>query len=151
MRYDISLIPGALPTTGENPDVCWVREKLRKLMIEKVIEKPMRSLKRIIAYQQAKFIPSGISKRITDSDISDARERPIQDFFDGQLRNAGSGCLTGICPFHDDKRASFFITIAEGKYKNKFHCYGCGEHGDSIDFIRKIHGIDFISAVRKLI
>ena len=32
------------------------------------------------------------------------------------------------CPFHDDDTPSFHV------YKNGYHCYGCGEHGDVFDW-----------------
>lgn len=37
------------------------------------------------------------------------------------------------------------------KIKNgRFMCYGCGEHGDAIDYISKRNGVDFITACREL-
>lgn len=49
------------------------------------------------------------------------------------------------CPFHSEKTASF--TIFTGKDRvERFFCFGCGEHGDVIDFVRKIKGVDFKEA-----
>ena len=149
MRADIAKIPG--PKRGDTPELVWVRTALRKLMIERATERPMRSLKRIMAYLEAKEHPEYAEGRITDMDIVRAREVPIQELYDGRLRGAGAGRLAGLCPFHAEKRASFIVTTAPGKHQNKFHCFGCGEHGDSIDFTRKMYGLDFIAAVRKLI
>lgn len=149
MNADIAAIE--MPQASDDQNFKWVCDKLYKNMVERIVEKPMRSLKRIIMYQEAKKNPTRYLNSITDLDIQRAREYPIQEIFDGVLRSAGSGRLTGLCPFHADRRASFFITTAEGKYKNKYHCFGCSEHGDSISFMQKMHGIDFISAVRKLI
>lgn len=39
------------------------------------------------------------------------------------------------CPFHDDSTPSFFVDPV----KQKFHCFGCGEHGDVIDWLVKFH------------
>ena len=54
--------------------------------------------------------------------------------------------LTGNCPFHDEKNASFII------YKNteKFTCFGCGEKGDAIDYIVKAKGLSYAEAVKYL-
>lgn len=39
----------------------------------------------------------------------------------------------GLCPFHKESSPSFTI------YKDKGHCFGCGWHGDVVDFIRTLH------------
>jgi hypothetical protein len=44
------------------------------------------------------------------------------------------------CPFHAEKTPSF--TLFTGKDKvDRFHCFGCGEKGDAIDFVEKIKGV----------
>ena len=35
-------------------------------------------------------------------------------------------------------------------YENNFHYFGCGEHGDVIDFTAKIFGISSVEAVKRL-
>ncbi len=49
------------------------------------------------------------------------------------------------CPFHDESSGSFFVFA-----DNKFKCFGCGEHGDAIDFVQKTLSMDFIEAVKYL-
>jgi len=49
----------------------------------------------------------------------------------------------GRCPFHDDKNPSFVVCPGAGR----FVCFGCGEKGDAIDFIRKLRGITFKEAL----
>ena len=34
---------------------------------------------------------------------------------------------------------------------NKYHCYGCGAHGDAVDFVMKIKRINFVEAIKYLI
>jgi hypothetical protein len=51
----------------------------------------------------------------------------------------------GLCPFHDEKTPSFFIFD-----NNRFKCFGCGAHGDSIDFIQKLYGLSFQDALKHL-
>jgi DNA primase len=51
-----------------------------------------------------------------------------------------------LCPFHDEKRPSFGIAPSS----NVFHCFGCGEGGDVITFVRKLDGLTFTEAVEQL-
>lgn len=49
------------------------------------------------------------------------------------------------CPFHPgDRQASLKV------YERDFHCFGCGENGDVIDFVRLMEGISFTDAFREL-
>lgn len=48
----------------------------------------------------------------------------------------------GLCPFHKEKSPSFTVSDDKGFY----HCFGCGAHGDVIDFVRDINGTDFLGA-----
>ncbi len=50
------------------------------------------------------------------------------------------------CPFHYEKTPSFSIDEFEGFY----HCFGCGESGDIITFIKKVEGLSFMEAVEFL-
>lgn len=53
---------------------------------------------------------------------------------------------TGLCPFHNEKSPSFSVNEDKGF----FHCFGCGEHGNVIDFVMKTEGLSFPEAVEKL-
>ncbi|MCK6418386.1 MAG: DNA primase [Alphaproteobacteria bacterium] len=50
------------------------------------------------------------------------------------------------CPFHKEKTPSFTINDD----KQFYHCFGCGEHGDVIDFVMKYENIPFREAVEQL-
>lgn len=50
------------------------------------------------------------------------------------------------CPFHYEKTPSFSIDEYEGFY----HCFGCGESGDLITFVKKMEGLSFIEAIEFL-
>ena len=52
----------------------------------------------------------------------------------------------GLCPLHSEKTPSFTVNEDKGV----FHCWGCGEGGDVITFIRKIEGLDFKGALAHL-
>ena len=48
------------------------------------------------------------------------------------------------CPFHTEKTGSFAI-------KNNYGtCYGCGWHGDIVDFVKSYFSLDFKGAITKL-
>lgn len=52
----------------------------------------------------------------------------------------------GCCPFHHEKTPSFAINEADQFY----HCFGCGESGDVIKFVREMENLEFIDAVKTL-
>ena len=87
--------------------------------------------------------------RIRDADIVAVRERARIDEVVGerlQLRPAGGGRLKGLCPFHDEKTPSFSVNPSLGYY----HCFGCGQSGDVITFLRDSEHLSFVEAVELL-
>lgn len=50
------------------------------------------------------------------------------------------------CPFHKEKTPSFYISDEKGVY----HCFGCGAHGNVINFIMQQEGLSFKEAIEKL-
>ena len=44
---------------------------------------------------------------------------------------------TCTCPFHNEKSGSFTVNAS----KNIFKCFGCGESGNSIDFLIKYKNV----------
>ena len=59
-----------------------------------------------------------------------------------ELRQTG-GRLTAVCPFHGDSRPSLVLYPANQSY----YCFGCGAGGDVIDFMSRLHKVDFREAV----
>ncbi|WNM25522.1 DNA primase [Demequina capsici] len=86
---------------------------------------------------------------INRDDIAVVRERaPIEDIV-GQhvaLKPAGVGSLKGLCPFHDERSPSFHVRPQAGRW----HCFGCGEGGDVIEFVMRMDGLSFVDAVEYL-
>lgn len=62
------------------------------------------------------------------------------------LKPAGVGALVGLCPFHDERSPSFNVRPSVGRY----HCFGCGEGGDVIEFVMKMDGLSFTEAIEYL-
>lgn len=61
------------------------------------------------------------------------------------LKKAGSS-YKACCPFHHEKSPSFHVNPA----KQFYHCFGCGVHGNALNFIMEYDQLDFISAVEVL-
>ncbi|CRX39454.1 DNA primase [Estrella lausannensis] len=51
-----------------------------------------------------------------------------------------------LCPFHDEKTPSFILDKSDGHY----HCFGCGAHGDAIQFLLEHQRLSFTEAVERL-
>lgn len=62
-----------------------------------------------------------------------------------QLKRSGKN-FTGLCPFHEDRRPSFFVMPDSGRYK----CFSCGEAGDAFTWVMKQENVDFTEALRLL-
>ncbi|WWP00297.1 MAG: DNA primase [Candidatus Dasytiphilus stammeri] len=50
------------------------------------------------------------------------------------------------CPFHKDHTPSFIVN----KERQFFYCFGCGKHGNAIDFIMNFDGLNFIETIQEL-
>ena len=65
--------------------------------------------------------------------------REAAAFYGIEVKRNGMAC----CPFHDDKNPSM-------KVDQRFHCFGCGEDGDVIDFTAKLFDLSSKEAAEKL-
>ncbi len=61
------------------------------------------------------------------------------------MKRAGAAYKT-LCPFHDEKTPSFVINKGDTHY----HCFGCGAHGDAIQFLMTHLKMSFLEAVESL-
>lgn len=76
------------------------------------------------------------------------RDHPIADVAVAsglQLRPTG-GRLVGVCPFHGDSNPSLVIYPSSQSY----YCFGCGAGGDVLDFVSRLHRVDFKEAAALL-
>ncbi|MDC9580102.1 DNA primase [Xenorhabdus sp. PR6a] len=50
------------------------------------------------------------------------------------------------CPFHNEKTPSFTVNGD----KQFYHCFGCGAHGNAIDFLMNYDRLDFVESIEEL-
>ncbi|HLJ67617.1 MAG TPA: DNA primase [Chloroflexota bacterium] len=61
------------------------------------------------------------------------------------LKRSGASSK-GLCPFHQEKTPSFYVTPGRGT----FHCFGCGKGGDVFTFVQEIERVTFPDALKRL-
>ena len=61
------------------------------------------------------------------------------------LKKRGQNYI-GLCPFHNEKTASFTVAYEKGFYK----CFGCGKSGSSAGFLMEHEGMSFPEAIEYL-
>lgn len=61
-----------------------------------------------------------------------------------ELKKTGSQ-YRGLCPFHDDKNPSFYVSPM-----GVYYCFGCGEGGNALNFVMKAYGYDYEEAIEYL-
>ena len=83
--------------------------------------------------------PDGINL----GDFKLAKDIPLTNFLQG--KKLGRFIIVS-CPWHSDSTPSFYIY-----QNNTWHCFGCNEGGDVIDFISKKLGMKNTEAVRWLL
>src|ERR1700741_3132326 len=86
--------------------------------------------------------------RFTEGEIEEVRSRTdIVEVIGAhvRLRRAGRN-FVGLCPFHNEKTASFTVNLERGF----FHCFGCGAGGTVFDFLMKSEGLTFAEALHAL-
>lgn len=61
------------------------------------------------------------------------------------LKKKGNN-YSASCPFHEEKTPSFIVS----RKKQYYHCFGCGVHGNAINFLMNFDNLNFIETVKKL-
>ncbi len=67
----------------------------------------------------------------------------VSDFVSLKRRGAN---WVGLCPFHNDRSPSFYVSKAKGVCK----CFSCGEGGSAVNFIMKLEQLTYYEALRYL-
>src|SRR5204862_985821 len=62
------------------------------------------------------------------------------------LQKKSAANFFACCPFHAEKSASFSVS----QNKQFYHCFGCGAHGNALDFLIHYDRLNFPEAVESL-
>ena len=85
-------------------------------------------------------IPQEIINRINDTaDIVEIVSKYVD------LKQRGRNFF-GLCPFHNEKTPSFSVAPDKGIY----HCIGCGNGGNAVNFIMEYEKISFVDAIQQI-
>ena len=85
----------------------------------------------------------------TTVDIPALKARhPLGDTVEASgVRLRGRGRVRqGVCPFHDEAEGSFTVYGDS----ERFYCFGCGEGGDVLDFVRRVENLSLPEAIARL-
>jgi DNA primase len=94
-------------------------------------------------------VKSAVAGRIRDESIAEIREATDVVALVGEyvtLRPGGGTRMKGLCPFHQEKTPSFTVDST----RSLWHCFGCSQGGDAIDFLMKQETLSFTEAVERL-
>lgn len=83
-----------------------------------------------------------------DAFLSELRQRcDIESIVSSYVTLKRKGkLLGGLCPFHNEKTPSFYVYPETQSY----YCFGCGNGGDVVTFIKNIENLDYVEAVKFL-
>jgi DNA primase len=72
----------------------------------------------------------------------------IVDYIDSRvtLRKKTGSNFFACCPFHNEKSPSFSVS----QTKQFYYCFGCGAHGNAIDFLMQFDRLNFPEAIEAL-
>ena len=133
---------------SEGTDCDEANKIVYKLAIESLEEQLQYQRRQIRKWKLYSDILQGVERKTSSIDESDIENARLYDLVsligqDIELKKSGS-IYTARCPFHQEDTPSFIIK------NNTYYCFGCKEHGDSIDWLVKHRGMAFVDAVKFL-
>lgn len=111
--------------------------RYNKLALKKLEE--VESWKRKLAAYK-----SSERNRIDFTQLKTIQIKPLAESYGIKVISTGNSRYKISCPFHNEKTPSCVL------YGNSFYCFGCGEHGDAIDFVEKLDKTSTKEAAYKL-
>lgn len=132
------------PKIARDEDLMWVRREIYTIQVQGILGRYKKVGKAIRARLSFMEWPAEGRGGVSDLQIERAREYPIADLYAEIFNFPIKGGMTK-CGLHPDKTASMSL-----RKHNRFHCFGCGAKGSSIDLYMQAHGVDFLTAVQAL-
>lgn len=83
--------------------------------------------------------PESIQEVMTRADVVDVVGQFVR------LKKRGANYIA-VCPFHNEKTPSFYVSPAKGIYK----CFGCGKGGNAVTFIQDHEKLTYPEAIKWL-
>jgi DNA primase len=91
-----------------------------------------------------RFDRSFVDEVLNRASILDVVGRKVT--WDKRKSNMSRGDMWACCPFHNENSPSFHAMDTKGTY----HCFGCGVHGNAIDFVMAVENVPFPEAVERM-
>ncbi len=114
----------------------WFRREIIKVFLGETYENLLKETKKIAWLLRP---PEEQKKQVIPAwEIERAKNVPFTELLD-----ISKGDFA-ICPFHSEKTPSLYCK------NNFYHCFACGETGDTIKFVMKTRNLSFKEAVRFL-
>lgn len=88
-------------------------------------------------------LPDHVIQKAREADIASLIEKYVK------LEKAGTE-YRGLCPFHSEKSPSFTVTPDINNGPGRYHCFGCGANGGTIQFVMDYAGVGFREAVNTI-
>jgi len=124
----------------------WTRQRYAKSKAAPAIAKPApatmngATLDTVVTPTQIELPPEPITAPIEDDEDGPSWvDIPLADLIAEPLTNGNV-----LCPFHDDHTPSLHI------YADHYRCYVCGAHGNQLDWLMLVEGMDRATALHTL-
>lgn len=131
--------------TEETVNKLWKERKYQQAIgLEIHVDKcPFRQTVRALQLQVYAY-ETALNKRdsVAQDEINSAKRYPMEMLLPANSRHKGRYHL---CPFHKEKTPSFHI-----HKDNRYTCFGCNKHGDTISLVMELYNLNFKSAVRAI-
>jgi len=112
----------------------------RDVVLEMTLLPKIKKLEKQVRYLRLGLETEKKDNGLTESQIQQARDFPLEDLIDTKRINK-----MWCCPFHEENTPSLHIYP-----NNQYHCFGCGAHGDSIKFVMERNKLNFVDAIKFL-